>query len=934
MVAVIVSLECISCVTVAPPSAPGLDSLDPTMRIGQLKNGMRYYLLESNNENKVEMRLVVHAGSLMETDTELGLAHLVEHMEFQGTAHFAGQEIIDFLESNGMKFGPEVNAVTSFTNTQYFIDLPSENTALLKKGLSILDDWAHGPQVDPALLENEKNVIAEESRVRYQNVQSRMQLSMLDAIFSDTAYENRMPIGDIKQVRNFKAKDIEHFVDTWYTPDNMSIVIVGQFYPDEMESMLQTAFTDNLPQKSPRRKSPEAALSAVQKDSVHYFKDPDLGVNILVWWKVAEKVATDMESSERWDMTSGIAVNAFNRRLTDMALRPDSAFMQAQVQISWSEGHNREFVYLLVPCAGKEKEAVTAFMTEIKRLADHGITQKEFDVGKKAWHDETELWKTQRNNIGNQEKSTCIAATLVSDMYYPYTDTSYFIRQRITNEVGQETVNNWIVKNIKPTPAKFFIVTMDKPEVAVPDGTELLAIRDQVLESAVTDALQENTNPVLLSEQPTPGQIVKAEVIPGTPFRRWYLSNGIQIYLYRNTLTNNDFLLKAFSPGGLSTLSDEDYKIAQFCPYIFSQNGAGNFSAKELQEFLSGKRASVGLQITEDESVISGISDPDDPDDMERFFKLLYAQLVYPRRDSATEQTMISNLTTWYKNNEHTPSFLYSNEINGLTSNYAARTATATAAEIEKFNPDQAFSVRQRLFGNATDFTFIIMGSYHEAELKTLVERWLASIPCPTPTTSETRAPVDRGIRPAEGPVVRTVRAGTENKADVSLLMYTPHAYSAVDVQRAAVLKEIMDIRLRRLLRQEMGGTYSVDTAVSLTQNLYPHAMVAVRFVCDPEKQQTLRDELIADLTSLASGEISDEVFTDALEIRKSTIADDDKTNAGWLNRLYDSLVNTGTADDLDLKALTASIQKQDIAELAGQIIKPDKALTVILLPQ
>jgi len=907
-----------------------LSPLDPATRTGTLDDGVRFYILKNAKpENRIEMRLVVQAGSLQEGPGESGLAHLIEHMEFEGTEHYGSQEIVNFLESNGMRFGGDLNATTGYQSTQYFLNLPADKPEVIAKGLSILEDWAHGPKVAPELLDKEKKIVAEEDRLRFKNAQGRAQNFMLNTVFSGSPYEGHKPIGDMAQVQAATPAVIDNFVRTWYTPESMSVIIVGSLDPAAMEGLLRSSFTRPFP----RHGKPQAVppLPTVAADSVDYFKDKELGNNLYVWWKSIDPKASSVEERASWELVSSIAVGSIQKRLGDLARRPETGILGSGVQAVWSLGQRCEISWFLAPREGKSETAVAAYLAELKKAADFGITQSEFELGRKSWIDSNEAQLTQKDNTTNSTKASWIAGWIVDGTPMSFTDALYAYRKALAGRISREDVNRVIAQYILPSPAKALVESIDKSGNEPLSAAALSAITAKTLAATAKPEPERILKP-LLAQEPTRGSIAKSEPVPGTSLSLWTLSNGMRVYFYKNSLTKNDFRFRAFAPGGRSCVSNADYENAALGLSLLGNNGAGQLSQSELQDFLSGKKAYVGFNLEDARTTIAGSSDAADPEDMRKCFQLLYAKLREVRRDAEAEKASLENLRELLDNNAKLPNFRYQAECINLESNGAPRAAILKPERFAELDPDRVAAIEKSFFIGQAGMTFVLAGDCDEATIRDFVETYIASVPTDPETA---RSAQDLGIRPTPGPVSHIVRAGSDDKSVVTIGIEQPYPYSFEARSLATILAEALDIRLREVLRQDKAGTYGVNARVEIENDLYQNASTYINFTCSPQNREALVRAMTDELEQIAKSGLSDDIYAKALEIRKRSIETGSKTNEYWLSEFSSCLERGDSLDKVvKLNAFLETVKKSDVDALAARILDPSKAWIAILEPE
>ncbi|MEI8095320.1 MAG: insulinase family protein [Spirochaetales bacterium] len=901
-------------------------NLDPAVKTGTLPNGVRYFLMTNPKpENRVELRLVVRAGSLQETDKEQGLAHLLEHLQFEGTDRFGPQEIVNFLETNGMKFGADLNAQTGFSSTQYYLDLPADKPDVLAKGLQVLEDWAHGPKVQPDLLEKEKKIIAEEQRVRLENVGGRLSDFYMPLLTEGAPYALRLPIGKMDVLAKVTPADVRHFVDQWYTPAALSVIIVGSFDLAKMESQLRASFTSTFANVKNPLPPPAPAIPAYTNASVSYFQDAEMGANVILWNKIDKVPVKDARAAKTYELANFLVGYTLGRRFQELTQSEDPPFLGADVSVSpfVSDSWFRQFQVVLRD--GQHERSLSTYLTELKRTAVNGLTPGDLQLARSEYLSQVEQQFADRDNTRNSARADALAEyaetgnPLVSDQ------ASYDLGKELGQNITLEAVNSLLGDWLNTAAAKALVLTIAKPGAEVPSEATLAAVAAQVKASEVQQKAERVVKP-LVAQTPKPGKITKTEAVAGTPLTRWTLSNGLQVLVYKNQLTKNEVIIRGLSRGGLAPVAEKDYLSAMLAPYLFSNTGLGDLNLSELQDTLSGKQVSVNVAFDDTSASLNGSSVTADLDSL---LPMVALKLGAPRRDAGAEASFLQQLAESLKNNQDIPEQLYQDELHRLLSGGNFRSKPLRAERMTEIVPDKAAVLYKQLLAGAPGFVLTITGDFDEAMLKPLVETWLASLPA-------VKAPgaLDTKVRPAAGPVNSVLEKGIDNKAVVTLTLPVAIPYSAAQSFTASALREVLTIRMREVLRQDKEGTYGASVDVSLSPFPYAHGTTTINFTCDRARQDELLAAALAELKALSKGTISDDVFSKAVEIRKRALETNQKTNSWWANAVSSSAY---LGNDLKLlPGLTdfyTALKKDAVVALAKAMLNPDKALTVILNP-
>jgi zinc protease len=880
----------------------------------------------------VELRLSVGVGSVAETDAQQGLAHLVEHLEFEGTDRFGPQDIISFLESNGMKFGNELNAFTSFNETQYFLNLPADKPESLKTGLLVLEDWAHGPKVTPEYLEKEKKIVAEESRLSQESLQGRIQQPILAAIMHGTKYPERFPIGKMEILSKVGVQDVNSFVSAWYRPERMAITIVGDVDPTAMETALKASFSKSFPPKPALKPLGAEKVAPYSQDASVVIKDKEESYTIYQPLNIINVNKADYAAFDRTLKIAAVCSDALNKRFSALSLQDKSPILQAGCGASNIVGNNVMVYFAVVPREGKDAEAVEALFTEMRRASQNGLTAQEFRTGLEAQKSAMEAFKTQMANIENSQRSTEISAYALYGDAAPSLDYRYEQGKKNLDALTIKDVNDALAGWALISPTLVLSLSKEQPKSSVLGEADIAAIKAKVkaVDSAQITQAKDLVRKDLIRTPPQPGKIVAEQKIEGTPFVKWTLSNGIAVYLYKNDKTKNDFILRGFSMGGLNLVPDEDYLSAMVGPVMFSQTGLGGLDNNQLQDFLSGMKASVFVNAEELMASVYGVSDPADPVDMLKFFQVLNQKLSGVERRPGVENAYLDQLKTVLVAQQDLPNRLYQNEIERLACNGVERYRPIRADRVSEIDPDRSAFYMDQFFKNAGGFTFVISGDYDEVQLRDLVKTYLASLPEIDGTQMK-----DLGKRPSKGPVTSVVKAGHDNKAVITINYDVPMKYNPYVWHKLTVLREVLNIRLREVLRQEKEGTYNVSVDTNASPNPYAQAMCTINFTCALERQDELLSALMAEIDAITKGNIPEETLKKAKEIRRQGRTDDERTNSTWNQMIYWALINGDSLSGImGFPEYYAKVTKDDVVKLARSLLDRNNALTVILNPE
>lgn len=901
--------------------------LSPDVLTGTLPDGMTYFIQKNAKpEHRVQLSLIVHAGSVNERDDQRGLAHLLEHIEFDGTEHFGPQAIVSFLESNGMKFGADLNAQTGFTSTQYYLVLPTDKPEAFQTGLQILDDWAHGPKIDDAVLQNEKKVVLEEARLRMNNVRGRISDFAVPVLYSGSPYADRLPIGSLDVVKNATAAQLLEFHHAWYRPESMAVIVVGDLDPATVKKQLLGQFVTPLgPVGAPRADTP---VPAAKDRSGKVYQDKEMTSGEIEWTTVSPAPSDSPEAVWRHRLLHELLYRIVNTRLSELTRATDPPFQDAGLYGRRTFGV-WEDTYAVQPFDGKTDIAVEAFARELERARVHGFASTDFELAVSELKSQIETAYAQRGAVTNDDRVSALAEYFLTGGIAEGDEAAHRVGLEQLAAITEPELERFAAKTLDLGAFRLVVLSPDKPNLAPPSVEAVIATLDKVRQTGVEAAAERVVTP-LLASVPAPGRITGVQKLPALGVTVYQLANGVQVFAKKTDFAPGQITLSGQRLGGLSLVDDADYLNASQAPSVFGQTGLGRLSESQLSDFLSGKQANLNVRLTGTALYLDGSSSSAD---LETLLQLLHEQLGPVHRDAAAEASWLRQTRNQLANAQDLPTTHEQNEIQRLLMNANVRSLPLTTTRLDGINLDRAAQVYDGILGDPRGWAIAIVGDFDETKLPSLIESYVASLPVPNqPATAAVR---DLGIRPAAGPVRSVIAEDTDDKAENTLFVIRPRPFRPNDRFAANILKEVLDIRLREVLRNENGGTYDAGSAVALSPFPYPQSVVEVSFTCAPARQEELAGKALGVLDSLARGELDDETLRKAQAIETRAVESFLTQNDFWAGILPEyTLKNYDLSQLSRLKALYGAVTKAQVAALAKELLPTDQALQVILRPK
>jgi len=894
---------------------------------GTLDNGLKYYIRQNQKpEQRAELRLVVNAGSVLETTKQQGLAHFTEHMAFNGTKHFEKQELVNYLESIGMQFGPEVNAYTSFDETVYMLRLPTDSSQIVETGMQILKDWSHNLSFDSTEVEKERGVIREEWRLG-RGANTRMRDEQFPILFKGSRYADRLPIGQIAIIDTFRQATLRKFYHEWYRPDLMAVVAVGDFDPQWIQSLIRKNFSDlRNPKDAPQRtvypvpdnqqtlyaiaSDPEATRSSV---SVYYKQD-------------VTKETTVRDYREM--LVENLYNQMLNQRLNELTQQPDPPFL-----FGYSAKGNlirTKDAYILsagVKDNGIER-GLEALLTEAARVDQYGFTPTELDRAKKAMLRGMEQAYTERNKTESGRYAAEYIRNFLSDEPIPGIEYEYKIYQKYVPTISLEEVNRLAGEWISDTNRVILANLPEKPGVEKPTRDDLAAVMQSVDQKQIQPYADTMTGDQLVEQPPQPGKVVSESRIDTLGVTEWKLANGVRVILKPTDFKNDEIRFTAFSPGGLSLVPDSNLAAGQVATGIVTNAGVGRFTRVQLRKLLSDKVVSVQPQISDLEEGFGGSASPKD---VETLFQLIYLYMTAPRVDSTAYLSYRSQMEGWLQNRSARPETAFSDTLQEVLYDHHPWVQPWTMERLNEMDMRKSFRIYKQRFADAGDFTFIFVGNLAPEQLKPLVETYLGGLPNP-PGTEHWEDP---GLRYAKGVIDKTVRAGMEPKSRVQLVFTGPFVWTHRNRLVINAMVDVMRIKLREVLREDLGGTYGVGIGASTSERPVRDYRVTINFGCDPGRVDELTRAVFTQIDSLKQFGSTPEYLEKVKEMDHRSYETNLRENRFWVGNLefyYDH--GQDPREILAYPRIIDGITLTDIQLAARKYFNEDNYIRVVLRPE
>ncbi len=901
--------------------------LDPQITKGQLDNGLQYMIRRNSRpENRMELRLVVDAGSLHEDEDQQGLAHFIEHMAFNGTRNFEKNELVDFLESIGLRFGPDLNAYTSFDETVYMLQLPLDDEEVVEKAFLVLQDWASGISFDQEEIDKERGVIIEEWRLG-QGAQQRMLDKQLPVIFHESRYAERLPIGEMDIIRNAPREAFVRFYKDWYRPDRMSVIAVGDFDPERILGLIEKYFA-GLTNPAERREEPSRKVPDHEQTLFSIETDKELQYTQIGIVRKLEPRSQSSREDYRRSLVEALFFQILNQRLSERLQEPEPPYLYAGAGMG-SFVRSKELIQLMsVVREGKFREGLEALLLEWKRVQRDGLTESELDRAKAATLRSYEVSYQERDKSESSSYASEYIRHILEGEPVPGIAMEYEMVQEMLPSIGLTEVNA-VSQSMTTSENRVILYTApEKEALQVPDSQEILSIMERADAIDIEKYDDGVTDQPLMSEVPDPGSIVFRRAYDEIDTTEWVLSNRVRVLLKQTDFKNDQVLLRGSSPGGYSMVDDDQYVIASSADGLVGQGGLAGFSAVDLEKMLADKYASASVSIGNYAEGITGFASPRD---LETMFQLLHLQITRPRKDPEVFQSFRTRMADMIRNRRNSPSYVFSEAINEALYGNHPRHQPNDEEWLASLDLDRSFEYFRERFASISDFTFIIVGAFDWDEMEKLVTTYLASLPG-EPREEE---PVFRNDDPKSGRVEVKVQKGIEDQATVRIMMYGDTEWNDEDRYPLRAAVDILKIRLREVLREDQGGVYGVGVFGSIDRVPKGTYSTGISFGCKPANAEKLIDLALLEVEKLKSEPIDpiniEKVRESHLRAHETSL----KENSFWLNNLLFRATN-----ELDLKGIIEfpekpqNITEKDIQAAARKYLNPENILIARLYPE
>lgn len=905
--------------------------VDPQVKVGKLPNGLTYYIRQNAKpENKVELRLVVNAGSILEDDDQQGLAHFTEHMAFNGTKNFKKNDLVSYLQSIGVKFGADLNAYTSFDETVYILPIPTDKKENIDKGFQVLEDWASNILFETEEIEKERGVVLEESRLG-KGAQDRMRKQYFPKLFEGSKYADRLTIGKEEILKTFKPEVIKRYYKDWYRPDQMAVVVVGTLEPAEAERLIRQHFEKLKNPSKPRKRTvfPVPPRSKTEALVITDKENPNSILQMVGSPQPFTEAATLAEY--RASIIKNMVQTMLSERLQELTQKADPPFVfGGSIQGGFIRNYESYQSFALLSKAGIEP-AVNAIVMENERARRFGFTKGELERTKKNLLKQLERSYNERDKTESERYANEYIRNFLAQEPIPGIENEFNYYKQFSETITLEEVNKYTATNIPANQGKLvLLLAPEKPDYELPTNEKLLAMVEAASKMEVTPYEEKAVAASLMDEPPVAGRIGFQKENKEAGYFELTLGNGAKVILKPTDFKNDQVMLTGFRFGGQFNYDVKDRLNAENAATLVSQMGIGKFTPVDLQKTLAGKTATASPRFS---TLTDGISGSSSAADVETMLQMVHLYFTQPRKDEELFKSFVNQQQAMMQNMLANPQMVFQDSLlRTVYRNHPRGPRIPSAADYGKINLDRALEIYKERFGNANGFTFVIIGAFTLDKIKPLIATYLANLPSDKTKNSALQ---DAGVRPVKGVVKKEVKRGMEPKSFIALQFNGEAPYSITEQLKMTALVEVIKIKMIETLRESLGGTYTSNMSGSLSKYPYESYSISISIPCGPENVDKLITATLGEIEKIKKNGPLPADLAKAKEGWKKSHQENLKDNSYWMRQLQSSIENGYAASEiLNFEKVMDALTPKEIQEAANKYFDGRNFVQVVLNPE
>lgn len=914
--------------------------LDSATLYGKLPNGLTYYIRHNETpKGQADFFIAQNVGSILEDDSQRGLAHFLEHMCFNGTKNYPGNGVIDYLETVGVKFGQNLNAYTGFDETVYNIsNVPVQRSGVIDSCLLVLHDWANDLTLDPEEIEKERGVIHQEWR-RSSVGQMRILEQLLPKIFPGSKYGERLPIGTMEVVDNFAPQTLRDYYEKWYRPDNQAIIVVGDIDPKNIEERIKKIFADiEMPANPAPRVFEGVPDTPGTIYAIGHDKEMSSSVALIMFKQPQQMLPREYRNTQMYypiDFTTSMVTMMLNERLRDMSQKADCPFAGASVEIGdFFVAPTKDAVTLEVVGKGNNiVPALEAAYRELLRAARGGFTVSEYERARDRYVSRYEKAYEQRAGRENTSYAREYAAHFTKNEPAPGVEVEKQIAEQYNQAPAQMVVgqlNQLLPQMISGTDNRIVLVmTPEGDNIVIPTEEGLSTLISSV-EAEDIKGFEDNakTEP-LIDTLPTP---IEGKVSENAQWGATEITypNGAKVIVKKTDFKPGEILFDAVANGGAQNVSAENTTLQAMSDrngnFILNNFAMGGYTSSDLQKYLSGKQTSLSLSVSPSTREIEGSTTPKN---LKYLMELIYMSFTGLHYDAEEFAGIKSSLAGQLGQAENNPQFIFGRELmKALYESEGLRSLDAAA--VGALNLDDFESTVKNLFANPAAFTFTFVGDIDVNEFVAMANQYIGTIRAPRIADVPAGNNAAWEIRPGTELIEQTTAMETP-QTWVAIMVTGNEPFSVKDRIAASMAGQILSNRLLKKIREEMGAVYSIGAGAGLQRTGNNNFMLQIPFPMKPE----MKDEVLVEIRKMVDGlavEIADEEFAPIKEYMIKNAKESLEKNDSWLAGITGAQINGVDTFNTNLDAVNA-ITVDDVKALMKNILSQGNYRTFVLDP-
>lgn len=915
-----------------PPAAPIALSeripLDAAVRTGTLPNGVKYFIRQNARPAKrVALRLAVKAGSLFEEDDQQGLAHFIEHMAFNGSAHFKPGELVSYFEAAGARLGPHVNAYTSFDETVYMLDLPADRQDVVNKGLEAMADFAGGLDLDPEQVDKERGVVVEEWRGRL-GAGTRVRDKQIPVLYHQSRYAERLPIGKPEILRNAPVARLRAFYDTWYRPDRMAIVVVGDVDAGAIETGLRDAFGP-LRARATAAVPPAATVPLHKEDLVNVTSDPEITQSSVQIVRKRPHEPTGTVGDYRRVLVESLFARMLNERFTEISRRADAPFLGAGGGNTSLSPAVDGFSLNARVQDGRIADGLSALEVEARRVRQFGFTAGELDRAKRstlAFYDRA-YNERDKNESGSYAQE--YLSYFLSGEPSPGIEYEHRIARQLVPGITLADVSSLAGERLGGQGQVVLAVAPQKESVPVPQEADLRAALSSAGSATLTAWADAATSRPLIEKKPEPGRVASRRELADIGVTVVRFSNGVEAWLKPTDFKNDQVLFTMYSPGGAATAGAADYTQVSFATQYVELSGLGGIKALDLDKMLAGTLASASPFMSMNTHGISGSAGPAD---LETALQLLYLTFTAPGDDADAFTVLRRQLESAVANRGRSPGQAFGEKVAEVNTSDHYTSEPLTAERIATLDRAKMIAQYRQRFSNAADFTLFMVGAFKVDDALPLLASYVGSLPS---TGTRAASFTDPGVRFPQGVQRVQVEKGREPRSQTLISFYADPGFDPTEQERIGIATSILETVLRDSLRESLGQTYTVSVGLAMSPPARGDGYVGVSFGAAPENIAAMTDRVLQEVERLKTDGPRRELVDNAKEGNRRDYETSLRQNQYWLRRLQTvHLLGGNPSDIVTRSARIDAITVESVRDSYRKYFPVDRLTVVTLVPE